>query len=559
MTSGSILRNYIDILTEQQSAQVKVPPIPVLPKTDGELPGGEQVWSNPDGTKSYGGSFGTFTYDKSGKAIKYATPNLGGLGQEVDLQTGLVNTDMQMGDLKLSTKQRPDQSTVTSASTQIGANTVSMDQGIGFGGAGKDVQQGGNQIYSVTGPDPDDKRQQPDKQSFAGRKPTQQELGALMKESNEMSLRRYLDILNEGPPPGVGPNAAPKKQAAPTMQQKADQLAAADAQTGQGISDIEKGNYASGAVGVAKGVNQMANAAGLSFMDKLKMGWMFAKAGVRGLITGLKAGNAGAGANAAAASLVGEVVPEVQKYVNSPNFEKEFEAGVMQMKDSPDPKNKEMYQKYMSGELTANSFKAYVNRQYDDYLKMQKGQDATGDIDDNMYTTPSAPMNTSNYSAQTPTPAEGIQYKNKSLLEHIEEVENEGPLTSGDYFHIELAEDEGIETWVIAEWSESVLIEADADTLKLLEEYGDTFHDELTEAEYQGRNVPLGKRMPGDVKKSKVYVRKPNGKVVKVNFGDKKMKIKKSNPARRRSFRARHNCKNPGPRWKARYWSCRAW
>jgi hypothetical protein len=79
------------------------------------------------------------------------------------------------------------------------------------------------------------------------------------------------------------------------------------------------------------------------------------------------------------------------------------------------------------------------------------------------------------------------------------------------------------------------------------------------EAEYQGKEVPLGKKLPGDVKKSKVYVRKPNGKVVKVNFGDKKMRIKKSNPARRKSFRARHNCKNPGPRWKARYWSCRSW
>jgi hypothetical protein len=80
-----------------------------------------------------------------------------------------------------------------------------------------------------------------------------------------------------------------------------------------------------------------------------------------------------------------------------------------------------------------------------------------------------------------------------------------------------------------------------------------------TEAKYQGREVPLGKKMSGDVKKSKVYVRKPNGNIVKVNFGDKKMRIKKSNPARRRSFRARHNCKNPGPRWKARYWSCRSW
>jgi hypothetical protein len=81
----------------------------------------------------------------------------------------------------------------------------------------------------------------------------------------------------------------------------------------------------------------------------------------------------------------------------------------------------------------------------------------------------------------------------------------------------------------------------------------------LTEAKYQGREVPLGKPMQGDVKKSKVYVRGPKGNVVKVNFGDKNMKIKKSNPKRRKSFRARHNCANPGPRWKARYWSCRAW
>ena len=81
----------------------------------------------------------------------------------------------------------------------------------------------------------------------------------------------------------------------------------------------------------------------------------------------------------------------------------------------------------------------------------------------------------------------------------------------------------------------------------------------VEEAKYQGREVPLGKPMAGDVKKKKVYVKKPDGKVVKVNFGDKKMRIKKSNPKRRKSFRARHNCKNPGPRHKARYWSCRAW
>jgi len=87
----------------------------------------------------------------------------------------------------------------------------------------------------------------------------------------------------------------------------------------------------------------------------------------------------------------------------------------------------------------------------------------------------------------------------------------------------------------------------------------DAWQESMDEAEYRGKQVPLGKKLPGDVKKSKVYVRKPNGNIVKVNFGDKKMRIKKSNPARRKSFRARHNCKNPGPRWKARYWSCRSW
>jgi hypothetical protein len=81
----------------------------------------------------------------------------------------------------------------------------------------------------------------------------------------------------------------------------------------------------------------------------------------------------------------------------------------------------------------------------------------------------------------------------------------------------------------------------------------------LEEAEYQGRKVKLNKPTRGDVKKSKVYVKNAKGNVVKVNFGDKNMKIKKSNPKRRKSFRARHNCKNPGPKWKARYWSCKAW
>jgi hypothetical protein len=88
----------------------------------------------------------------------------------------------------------------------------------------------------------------------------------------------------------------------------------------------------------------------------------------------------------------------------------------------------------------------------------------------------------------------------------------------------------------------------------------------LNEAEYQGRKVQLGKIMQGDIKKFKVYVKNDKGKVVKVNFGfggksakGKRMVIKKNNPARRKSFRARMNCDNPGPRWKPRYWACKSW
>ena len=64
---------------------------------------------------------------------------------------------------------------------------------------------------------------------------------------------------------------------------------------------------------------------------------------------------------------------------------------------------------------------------------------------------------------------------------------------------------------------------------------------------------------PDGPKKRSVCVKKDKGNVVKVNFGDPNMRIKKSDPERRKSFRARHNCDNPGPKWKARYWSCKAW
>jgi|TARA_R110000796_G_scaffold195029_1_gene311478 hypothetical protein len=108
------------------------------------------------------------------------------------------------------------------------------------------------------------------------------------------------------------------------------------------------------------------------------------------------------------------------------------------------------------------------------------------------------------------------------------------------------------------------------DTQDFHEEYGylgySVDDNDMFEAEYQGRKVKLNKPMQGDVKKFKVYVKNPKGNVIKVNFGHggssvkgKAMRIRKNNPKARKSFRARHNCANPGPKTKARYWSCRKW
>ena len=85
--------------------------------------------------------------------------------------------------------------------------------------------------------------------------------------------------------------------------------------------------------------------------------------------------------------------------------------------------------------------------------------------------------------------------------------------------------------------------------------------DLLTEAEYQGRKVQLGKPFltPKGPKKRSVYVKNEKGNVVKVNFGDPNMRIKAYSPKHRKSFRARHNCQNPGPKYKSRYWSCKQW
>jgi len=131
------------------------------------------------------------------------------------------------------------------------------------------------------------------------------------------------------------------------------------------------------------------------------------------------------------------------------------------------------------------------------------------------------------------------------------------PPSVGDYLDIE-NDDTYVEGRIVEADQDTYVIEIGPSGFEYLSQLG--MLDMVSEAEYQGRQVKLGKPMQGDVKKFKVYVRNPaTGKTIKVNFGDPNMRIKKSNPARRRSFRARHNCANPGPRTKARYWSCRKW
>jgi hypothetical protein len=163
----------------------------------------------------------------------------------------------------------------------------------------------------------------------------------------------------------------------------------------------------------------------------------------------------------------------------------------------------------------------------------------------------------------------------KTLRDYLVEAEEQQhhPRT-GDMFAFELEDGTLLETYVMDQDDVGdILLDSTDPIYALLEQWNlldDDLNEDIDEAKYQGREVPLGKPMRGDVKKFKVYVRNPKtGNIKKVNFGhggtsakragQKTMSIKRSNPARRKSFRARHNCDNPGPRTGARYWSCKNW
>ena len=171
----------------------------------------------------------------------------------------------------------------------------------------------------------------------------------------------------------------------------------------------------------------------------------------------------------------------------------------------------------------------------------------------------------------------------KSFREYISESEQwiDNP-AAGDDFAFELSDGTLVETYILESTEGGILLAATDKIITVLDKWqqlvdpledlnedvtletmgygGSMGEDDIDEAKYHGREVPLGKPMAGDVKKSKVYVKDPStGNIKKVNFGDPNMRIKKSIPGRRKSFRARHHCENPGSRLKARYWSCRAW
>jgi len=190
----------------------------------------------------------------------------------------------------------------------------------------------------------------------------------------------------------------------------------------------------------------------------------------------------------------------------------------------------------------------------------------------------------------------------KSLRDYLTESEHRATNpVAGDNFVFEFDDGTAVETYILETTSDEILVDATEETWAVMEQWMGFDHilsegveceaeldedqgdgqvaikaaaeapvDTMDEAEYRGRKVTLNRPTRGDVKKFKVYVKDPKtGNIKKVNFGhggtsakrlgQKTMKIKKSNPARRKSFRARHHCENPGPKTKARYWSCRAW
>lgn len=195
--------------------------------------------------------------------------------------------------------------------------------------------------------------------------------------------------------------------------------------------------------------------------------------------------------------------------------------------------------------------------------------------------------------ADDPKIKKAIDDKEKEQENQTDTKKNSNKPQLGDAFDISLSKDYNIESIVVEATDDAIVIELDQAAIDYLKQNGVRLGEEthgnskiydkcwkgyrkvsgkkrgekgscvkIKEAEYQGRKVTLNKPTsnPDGKSKSKVYVKDPKtGNVRKITFGDPNMRIKKSNPERRKSFRARHKCDSAKDKTTARYWSCKSW
>ena len=199
---------------------------------------------------------------------------------------------------------------------------------------------------------------------------------------------RLSEVLNEAPPMSPIAAAARPAAAANPTQAQVDQANAVQTHVGAAAEKFGQGDNTGGVMSSLKAANSAANAAGASFLDKIEAGWMAIKAGASAAIAGRK-GDANAAINAAIGSLASEVADLSASYVNQPDFYQNFQTAMLAMKDSTDPDQQQMYKKYMSRQLTAESFKAYMNR-FNAAIQDMKKNPATAkpNMDDTPYVTP---------------------------------------------------------------------------------------------------------------------------------------------------------------------------
>ena len=183
-----------------------------------------------------------------------------------------------------------------------------------------------------------------------------------------------------------------KSKGTTDQQARLKDMDAGQAKVAGSIDKFNQGDNVGGVMAGLGGVNDLANAAGMSFLDKLGTGWIAIKAGARAAWAGRK-GNGDAAIVAALGSLGGEVSELFDDIVNEPGFAQKFQEGMLAMKDSTEPAEQEMYKKYMARELTAESFKAYINRFNTAMQNMKKNPETatlkyTVDNPDTPYVTP---------------------------------------------------------------------------------------------------------------------------------------------------------------------------